>query len=353
MAFANPQFPEKGFPVAQSGAKSGSHRRFARRVESIASNPFSSTRPSTMAQFQHQDILETAQGASLLRFAPQTGGRLLSWHIDGEPVIHWPDAADWSHPNKIRGGNPLLFPFLARHFVDGQIGKWRDAQGVVRDLPMHGFARDLPFEATLTPATANAGTTVHMVLTDNDATRAVYPFGFRFEAVYHLADDHTLDVELITTNTGDTALPYYAGHHFYFHLPHTQRGESVLELPRTERRFQLPGGAISPAEQGAPSYSIGDATIIDRFHCLVGVPDRPVKLLAPGLNRTITIDLQRPGSVPWYAVTTWAETPESDYYCVEPWLGLPDAIHNGMGLRWLGAGQTEKAALRISVASLR
>ncbi|HEY4298912.1 MAG TPA: aldose epimerase, partial [Paraburkholderia sp.] len=63
----------------------------------------------------------------------------------------------------------------------------------------------------------------------------------------------------------------------------------------------------------------------------------------------VTIDLQRPGSVPWYAVTTWTEAAESDFYCVEPWLGLPDAIHNGMGLRWLEPGQTETAALRISV----
>lgn len=79
-----------------------------------------------MAQFQHQDIIEITHGASLLRFAPQAGGRLLSWHIDGQPVIYWPEVADWSHPAKIRGGNPLLFPFLGRHFVDGQIGRWRE-----------------------------------------------------------------------------------------------------------------------------------------------------------------------------------------------------------------------------------
>ena len=301
-----------------------------------------------MAQFQHQDILETATSGSLLRYAPQAGGRLLSWHLDGEPVIHWPDVADWSQPARIRGGNPLLFPFLGRHRVDGQIGRWRDAQGVVRDLPMHGFARDLPFAAT-----AETATEVHMVLTDSDATRAGYPFGFRFEAVYRLVDDHTLDVELITTNTGTSALPYYAGHHFYFSLPHTQRGETVLELPRTERRYQQADGSISSPEPGAPSYALDEARILDCFHCLDGAPDQPIKLVAPGLNRTVTIDLQRPGSQPWYAVTTWTEKPDSDFYCIEPWLGLPDAIHNGLGLRWLEPGQTETAALRISVAPLR
>ncbi|HEY1999314.1 aldose epimerase [Paraburkholderia sp.] len=301
-----------------------------------------------MPQFQHQDILEIAHGASLLRFAPQAGGRLLSWHIDGQSVIHWPDAPDWSRAAHIRGGNPLLFPFLGRHRVDGQIGRWRDAQGTVRDLPMHGFARDLPFQASVD----EEGAGIRMTLADSEATRIAYPFGFRFEAVYRLADAHTLDVELITTNTGDTALPYYAGHHFYFSLPHTQRGETVLELPRTKLCLQRPDGSISPAEPGKASYTLDEADIVDRFHCLDGAPQRPVRIIESGLKRTISIDLQRPGSVPWYAVTTWTEAAESDFYCVEPWLGLPDAIHNGLGLRWLEAGESETAALRISVGAL-
>ncbi|CAH2772310.1 MAG: Galactose mutarotase and related enzymes [uncultured Paraburkholderia sp.] len=290
-----------------------------------------------------QDILEIAQDASVLRFAPQAGGRLLSWIIDGEEVIHWPEHADWSQPARIRGGNPLLFPFLERHRVDGKIGYWRDAQGTVRELPMHGFARDLPFDAHADVH----GVGLHLVLTDSEATRASYPFGFRFEAA--LIDAHTLDVTLTTTNTGDAPLPYYAGHHFYFTLPHTQRAQTSLELPPTERRFQQADGSISAAEPGEARYTLDEARIHDRFHCLTGVPDRPVKLIAPGLDRVITIDLQRPNSVPWYCVTTWTEAPESNFYCVEPWLGLPDAIHNGMGLRWLDPGKTEAAALRIHV----
>jgi galactose mutarotase-like enzyme len=302
-----------------------------------------------MPQFQQQDVLEIAQGDSLLRFAPQAGGRLLTWDIGGEPIIFWPDHADWSAPPKVRGGNPLLFPFLGRHFVDGQIGRWKDAQGTVRDLPMHGFARDLPFDAVLD----ETGRSISMTLTDSEATRAIYPFSFRFEAKYTLTDANTLDVELITTNTGgDAALPYYAGHHFYFALPHTQRGETVLELPRTVRRHQLPDGSISAGEAGEPDYRLDDPRIQDRFHCLDGAPDHVLRVVALGQNRGITIDLQRPVSVPWYAVTTWTEKPESDFFCVEPWLGLPDAIHNGLGLRWLDAGETETAALRIVVGPL-
>ena len=74
---------------------------------------------------------------------------------------------------------------------------------------------------------------------------------------------------------------------------------------------------------------------------------RPVTLAMP--DRTLEIDLDVPGSSAWHAVTTWSERDDSDFYCVEPWLGLPDAIHNGQGLRWLEPGQEETAICRLRV----
>ncbi|MFX1765147.1 aldose epimerase [Paraburkholderia sp. A1RI-2L] len=309
-----------------------------------------------MAQFQGQDIIEIVRGGSCLRVAPQAGGRLLSWHVHGAPIIHWPDDADWSQPALVRGGNPLLFPFIARHRVDGRIGLWRDAQGVVREVPMHGFARDLPFDAHV----GAQGHGVRLTLTDSTATRTGFPFSFRFEAVYRLVDETTLDVELMTTNTAaagatathDDRMPYYAGHHFYFALPHGQRSASTLALPRNVYRHQLADGTTTTPEAGAERYRFDDARIVDRLHCLEGAPASPVRIEMPALRRAVEIDLRRPGSIPWYAVTSWTLAPDSDFYCVEPWLGLPDAIHSGLGLRWLEPGQTEEASLRISVSTL-
>ncbi|MGU7775446.1 aldose epimerase family protein [Burkholderia sp. MR1-5-21] len=301
-----------------------------------------------MPIFQQHEIHELHAGPSLVRIAPQCGGRLLSWDIDGEPVIFWPDAADWTQLARVRGGNPLLFPFLGRHRVDSEIGRWRDAAGVVRDLPMHGFARDLPFAAQ----PSADGMALAMTLDANDALHASYPFDFGFEATYRLADAHTLDVALTTTNRSDTPLPYYAGHHFYFALPHAERAQTTLELPPTHRCQQLADGTISTPEPGAARYTLDEARIHDRFHCLDGTSPAPVRIVMPGRRRTIEIALDVPGSIPWYAVTTWTERPESDFYCVEPWLGLPDAIHNGLGLRMLAPGATETAALRIRVSPL-
>lgn len=308
-----------------------------------------------MPKFQDQNVIEIGRGGSLLRVAPQAGGRLLSWHRHGESIIHWPDSADWSQPALVRGGNPLLFPFIARHRVDGVIGRWRDAQGVVREVPLHGFARDLPFEAQVDAA----GDAVRMTLTDSDATRAGYPFSFRFEAAYRLIDENTLEVELTTTNTArkgavplPSPLPYYAGHHFYFALPHAQRGAASLTLPRNVYRHQLADGTTTAPTPGATRYRFDDPQIVDRFHCLDGEPGRTVRIEMPTLKRAIDIDLRRPGSTPWYAVTSWTLAADSDFYCIEPWLGLPDAIHSGLGLRWLAPGQRETATLRIVVSDL-
>lgn len=293
-------------------------------------------------QFQNQTVIELERGGASILVAPQYGGRLLRWCVDGQEIIRWPETADWRNPAKIRGGNPLLFPFLGRHSVDGELGRWRDAAGRVHALPVHGFAREMAFCATLDPDAQG----VRVALADSPATRAGYPFGFRFEASYRL-QDRALDVELLTHNTGDVALPYYAGNHFYFNLPHTLRGETTLELPPNRQRRQEASGALSPALPGARRCTLDDPAMIDCFHVL----DAPgqARLVTPTLGRTLSFDLQRPGSIPWYALTTWTEQPDADFYCIEPWLGLPDAIHNQQGLRWLAPGQHETASVRLTV----
>ena len=54
------------------------------------------------------------------------------------------------------------------------------------------------------------------------------------------------------------------------------------------------------------------------------------------------------GANPWYAVTTWTESAMSNFYCVEPWTALPDAVHNGLGLRWLRPGNRQTLRMRLT-----
>ncbi|MDW3684396.1 aldose epimerase [Cupriavidus sp. CV2] len=308
--------------------------------------------PFNSMHFQGQELIRVGDDSSFLLLAPQFGARLVRWVHRGEDILYWPENADWSQLARVRGGNPILFPFIARHFVDGVPGAWKDASGTVRALPVHGFARDLPFAVTQ----FEAGRSLTMTLQASDATRAAYPFKFLFEVTYRLLDDG-IEATLRTRNAGAQPLPYYAGHHFYFLLPHQARAASTLAMPAAELIRQRPDGSLDSNGKGADTYWLDDPHLQDTFHVLrprlAGPPACtlaiPPNAAAPH-GRKLMIDLDPPGNTPWFAVTTWSEHVDADYYCVEPWLGLPNAIHHGTGLRWLAPGQEEAAVCRLRVA---
>ncbi len=270
---------------------------------------------------------------------PDHGARILLWEHEGRQLIRWPDDADWSKYKKIRGGDPVLFPFVARHYVDGTNELWRDAAGTVRPMPQHGFASGSKFTVVDDPKE----NCLRMRLTDSDETRKLYPFGFQFDVIVTLLPGSRLEVRFETTNTGDNPLPYYAGHHFYFAVPHDTRGDWTLDLPCTEWGQRGDNGAVVREKAKQELLRLDDPALIDRFQ--IHPLNAEVTLRNNQTRQEVVLDLEHLGSAPWYAVTTWSETPTSDFYCVEPWLGLPNAIHHGEGLRWVAPGEMETATL--------
>lgn len=290
--------------------------------------------------FQNHPVHQLKNGGAVCHISPQQGARLLDWKMGENPVIHWPDDADWNNVAHVRGGNPILFPFVGRHMVDGKIGFWKDQSGKVRELPMHGFARDMPFEVIDASAAH-----LQMRLHANGATRVMYPFEFEFDVIYELGEK-SLKSTFITRNKGENALPYYAGHHFYLEIPHTGRGDWKIQLPCKQWGWQnFEDGSIRTEEAAASQTTLDDKALVDRFHLEFIEPK--VILESPGKN----ISFSWNSSDPWFDVTTWTANDEADFYCVEPWLGLPNAIHHGIGLRMLAAGEEEKASCEISVLS--
>ena len=273
---------------------------------------------------------------------PGHGARILRWERKGREIITWPEDADWSRVLKVRGGNPILFPFVARHFVDGRMEFWRDNRGTVRPMPMHGFARNAPFTVV-----EEAGETVRLRLTDSDATRPDYPFAFQFDVVVRLHPASRLEVRFETTNRGDQPLPYYPGHHFYFAIPHGERADWSLHLPCAAWGRQNEDGSIRHEKAASASLRLDDPALVDRFH--IGPLGETFALENARAGRRLILELA--SSIPWFALTTWTSAPESDFYCLEPWLGLPNAIHHGEGLRWLQPGATETATCILDGSS--
>jgi aldose 1-epimerase len=287
------------------------------------------------------------RGAGRVLIAPQHGARILRWEHDGREVIHWPEDADWTRILKVRGGNPILFPFVARHFVEGRQNFWRDADGTVRPMAQHGFARDALFALVDDEADENS---VRMRLTDSAATRPEYPFAFSFDVAVHLQEEGRLEIRFETKNLGERPLPYYAGHHFYFALPHAERGHWQLDLPCAQWGRQDASGSILHEKPTATQFSLADPALIDRFQ--IHPDPAKITLRDDHAGRSIELELNDVSSIPWYAVTTWTESPESDFYCVEPWLGLPNAISHGEGLRRVAPGEMETATCIIKATGI-
>jgi aldose 1-epimerase len=294
--------------------------------------------------FQNQPVRELRDGENRVLVSPEHGARVLRWERGGREVIRWPEDADWTKILKVRGGDPVLFPFVARHFVDGVNERWRDAAGVVRAMPQHGFARDAAFDVI-----EHTETTLRMRLTDSAATRDLYPFAFQFDVVVILHPGSRLELRFETSNRGPAPLPYYAGHHFYLALPQAERADWTLHLPCAAWGRQAPDGSIVREAAGDADLCLNDGALVDRFQ-IEPSTDR-VLLENQSAGRRLVLELPTTGSLaPWYAVTTWTEKPDSDFYCVEPWLGLPNAIHHGEGLRHVAPGSTESASCVLDAA---
>lgn len=296
---------------------------------------------SEIVNFQGQEVHLITCGDSRAWIAPQFGARLLRWSVGDKELITWPENADWSNINKVRGGNPILFPFIARHMVKGDIGFWKDGD-TIREMPMHGFARDLPFTVV-----ESSESELVMRLEDNKTTRQYYPFAFCFDVQISLQKNNELRVSIKTTNQSESPMPYYTGHHFYFNVPHDKRQHWKVNIPCSQTASQNSDGNITFNTKNMVESDFSDESLIDRFHIM----EKPLPITFGNTDGGphFRIRIDHPETIPWGAVTTWTQTPESDFYCVEPWTGLPNAIHHRHGLRMLAPGATEEAICKIDV----
>jgi galactose mutarotase-like enzyme len=282
---------------------------------------------------------------------PEAGARLMHWshaRADGSlrDIVHWPEMAELDRPvAKVRGGNPILFPFNARVFEGGEIHFWRDPAGKRRPMPMHGFARqgtfvledinDAGFAATLRPT---------------DADREAYPFDYEFTVRYRF-QRLSFGCDFILRNHGDTALPWSAGHHFYFTAPWTEghrRSDYVIEFPDGQTGRQSPIGDVVAGPALPRRCPLDHPDLVDTFH--LGLARNAVRFgpadgsefvqLSHGTNAKPNADA---------CFVTWTSDADAPYYCVEPWMGPPNAPGHGRGLHHVAPGATGQFSVDVAI----
>ena len=292
-------------------------------------------------------------GPSTFLARPELGARLMSWNVrtnesSARDVIHWPKDADFDNFVKVRGGNPILFPFAARTFNEGQIGEWKDQYGKVRPMPMHGFSREGTFVIADIDET---GFTAELKPTEAD--KAAYPFNYRF-TVRYVFKEASLMVYLRLENLGDTPILWSAGHHFYFALPWRNglsRSDYHFDIPAEKCFTHEADGSLLPVEQDwKADTSFGNPANRDRIY--TQLTGDTAKFGPNDGSEAVTIRFLSDSETQstWNSLVIWTEKPDSPFYCVEPWMGAPNSPEHGKGLHTVNGG--ECATFGVEVALL-
>lgn len=300
--------------------------------------------------YQGQTLTRWQVGNSSFLALPEKGARLINWNMtlgDGSvrDVIYWPENADFREIAKVRGGNPILFPFNGRCFDSGEIFFWRAADGVRRPMPMHGLARQGDFQVTRLDA---RGFTAQFL--PGAEARQCYPYDYEFTVSYRF-EPCGLFCELAVTNFGAEPLPWCPGHHFYFTLPWsegTTRSDYLIWIPATHRLRHAPNGTLVDGPQLHPEESFANPALIDTLH--TGLRSNEVVFGERGRAGDITVRLGTEKVPPPDTMfVTWTAADDSPFYCVEPWMGPPNAPEHKVGLKLVPKGETQRFVVSIAV----
>ncbi len=219
------------------------------------------------------------------------------------------DPAYWT------GRAPLLFPIV------GQLnGNTLRVDGGEFAMQKHGFARKSAF--SVVRHDVNRAT---FRLTDNEATRAQYPFAFELEADFAL-DAMTLAMTVTIRNPGDAPLPASFGYHpaFAWPLPGGERDRHVIEFEHDEpERIAVlaTDGTIAPQLRPTPVEGRrlvpDDAMFAD--DALIWKSLNSHRLVYAAADGA-ALDIAFPDSP---SLGIWTK-PGAHYLCIEPWAGHAD-----------------------------
>ena len=142
----------------------------------------------------HATATVALQGAHLMTWMPKSAGH---------PVIWLSKAAKLVPGKSIRGGVPICWPWFGPHPVES-------------GFPAHGFARTVPWSVVETQKLVNGATRLVFRIIHSDSTRAQWPHPTELEV--HMVVGPTLDIDLVTRNTGQETIRIGDALHTYFEV---------------------------------------------------------------------------------------------------------------------------------------
>ena len=289
--------------------------------------------------------IEVGASTYLLR---AKGARLLNWYLsmaDGSSrdVIHMPDNFDLSSDDfsSLRGGMPVLFPFAGASWFDGKKNFWKTPSGEILPMRMHGYALDGDFDIT-----EMGETSLRCVYKPSADAKEAYPFDYEFSVTYRFSE-LSFNCELMLINNGTEAIPWGAGLHPYFQLPWhagASRKDYRLVCDAKKAYHINADGTFEPADITKTSFA--DEDIYNRIH--TRLKTNIVKFGSKNGEEDITMKIGFDDSSNIATtIVTWSETDDAKYYCVEPWMNMPNSASKPV--HFVDAGKSKSFVVDISL----
>lgn len=236
------------------------------------------------------------------------GAELWSLCIDGEERLWNGDPAWWDYRA------PLLFPVVGR-----SIAETISVGGRRFPMPLHGFARDLPFAVVAADATR-----VSLVQVADAGTRTHFPFDYTL-GVEAWIEGSTLGMDVTVTNGSAEPMPFCFGYHpgFMWAADAEARRAFVCRFEAAEdapvRRARPDTGLLLAEREACPvagrTLALHDG-LFDRGSIQFDtLRSRAVWFGRPG-ERGLRVGF---ANSPHLGIWT---RPGAPFLCIEPWQGL-------------------------------
>ncbi|MEN9425617.1 MAG: hypothetical protein RL122_3000 [Pseudomonadota bacterium] len=255
----------------------------------------------------HADAVISVYAGQVLSFTPKGAA----------DVLFVSDKAYYAEGKAIKGGVPICWP-------------WFGADPEGKGRPAHGFMRNRMWSEWETRDNADGSTTVILGVESSPETLAIWPNAFRL--AMEITVGKTLQLALVTRNTGDAAFTITQALHTYFAVGDIAQ-TTVTGLEGTQYLDKAAdGNGVTKQQDGAISI----ASEVDRIY--LGVPAEQA-IVDGALNRTIRITSSGNKTAvvwnPWAKIAAgMADLQDDDYtrfVCVETTNAADDVVSVAAG----------------------
>ena len=255
----------------------------------------------------HADAVISVYAGQVLSFTPKGAA----------DVLFVSDKAYYAEGKAIKGGVPICWP-------------WFGADPEGKGRPAHGFMRNRMWSEWETRENADGSTTVILGVESSPETLAIWPHAFRL--AMEITVGKTLQLALVTRNTGDAAFNITQAMHTYFAVGDIAQ-TTVTGLEGTQYLDKAADGNGATKQQDS---AISINSEVDRVY--LGVPAE-LTIVDGALHRTIRITSSGNKTAvvwnPWAKIAAgMADLQDDDYLrfvCVETTNAADDVVEVAAG----------------------